>query len=173
MYRYEVIHFQGRYARMKTPNAFIFSGDCCPWCNVPADTGHWTNVGLILAHCLRRWTNNNPRLVQCPAFTGVFCSADTPFWRGHCRKTGCCYTWPLICSCASGRVIQLGILGCASGRHPRIPIIQITSLKITVHCKWWPMAGPILSPHCMWHFSHTVIIQWLITYMEFILYNNA
>ena len=37
---------------------------------VPANTTHWTKVGLMLSHRLRRWPNIKPTLVQCVLFTG-------------------------------------------------------------------------------------------------------
>ena len=36
----------------------------------PVNTRHWSNVGLILDHRLRRWPNINPILLQCLVFTG-------------------------------------------------------------------------------------------------------
>ena len=40
--------------------AVSWQGEC-----TPANTRHWTNVGLMLAHRLRRRPNINPTLVQC------------------------------------------------------------------------------------------------------------
>ena len=37
----------------------------------PARTKRWTNVGLLLAHRLRRWPNIKPTLVQRPATVGL------------------------------------------------------------------------------------------------------
>ena len=39
--------------------------------SIPANTRHWTNVGLMLARRLRRRANINPTLVQCLVFAGI------------------------------------------------------------------------------------------------------
>ena len=42
------------------------------WMNVfPANTRHWTNVGSMLVHRLRRYSNITPKLVQCLLFAGL------------------------------------------------------------------------------------------------------
>ena len=37
----------------------------------PANTKHWTNVGSMLTHRLRRWSNIDPTLYQCLVFAGT------------------------------------------------------------------------------------------------------
>ena len=39
---------------------------------IPANTRHWTNVGLMLAHRLRRRPNIDLALVQCLVFSGIW-----------------------------------------------------------------------------------------------------
>ena len=39
---------------------------------IPANTRHWTNVGLMLAHRLWRRPNIDPTLVQCLVFSGIW-----------------------------------------------------------------------------------------------------
>ena len=52
------------------------SGDVLAWsvsclpCRGSANIIHWPNVGLLLAHRLRRWPNSKPALVQPLMFAG-------------------------------------------------------------------------------------------------------
>ena len=39
---------------------------------IPADTRRWSNVGLTLAHRLRRWPNVSPTLDQHLVFAGIW-----------------------------------------------------------------------------------------------------
>ena len=41
------------------------------WGRIPANTRHWTNVDLMLAHRLWLWANNKSALVQRLAFAGI------------------------------------------------------------------------------------------------------
>ena len=59
---------------------------CCHWyfqCvvfvanNIPSNTIHSTNVGLMLGHRLRRWPNIKPTLGECILFAGRCCSRQT------------------------------------------------------------------------------------------------
>ena len=45
---------------------------------IPANTTHWNNVGLMLAHRLRRWPNIKPTLFQCVVFAGESATDDGP-----------------------------------------------------------------------------------------------
>ena len=38
---------------------------------IPANTIHPANAGLMLGHCLRRWPNINPALVEHVVFAGM------------------------------------------------------------------------------------------------------
>ena len=44
------------------------------WGRRPANTRQWTNVGLMLAQCRRRWANIKPVLIQFIVFAGYFSS---------------------------------------------------------------------------------------------------
>ena len=68
---------------------------------VPANTRGWTNVVLMLAHRLRRWTSIKTTLVQRLVFTGVShdCYRDSKIKGWYCsircrNTTGC--SWILI-----------------------------------------------------------------------------
>ena len=54
----------------------------------PANTRHWTNVGLMLGHRLRRRPNINPTLVQCLVF------AAGPTWIQHWVNASCLLRCP-------------------------------------------------------------------------------
>ena len=42
-----------------------------PCCSLKASHKHATNVGLMLAHCLRRWANIKPTLDHSALFDGL------------------------------------------------------------------------------------------------------
>ena len=51
------------------PFGYAWRGQYC--IRLPANTRRCTNVGLMLAHRLRRWLNINPTLVQRLEFVGL------------------------------------------------------------------------------------------------------
>ena len=62
---------------------------------IPANTRRRTNAVLMLAHCLRRWSNIKPALVQYPVFAGIVAQTVTlswwPSWQwgSHCDNLMC------------------------------------------------------------------------------------
>ena len=56
------------------------------WYTIPMNTRHPPNVGLILAHRLRRWANINPTLGGCLVFAGIYPVVDSEIDRRGQRQ---------------------------------------------------------------------------------------
>ena len=70
-----------RVLRVCVSHSFLFSALSIS--GRPSNTRRWPKAGLILAHHLRRWANNNPVLGNCVMFGATLNVGQRHRWRAN------------------------------------------------------------------------------------------